>query len=291
MTRLLAALAIFAISAASAGAQPTVVNDKALFPEGPVVADGKLLFAEYSGHVVTVQDGTSSTTLWKQEGCGPSAVVPVKTGYAITCYDSAQLVLISPTGETLRTYDKDASGMGLTGPNDGAPDGQGGAYVTLSGPWESGPIVGRIVHLTADGTLTPVADDLHYANGIVRGNDGRLYVNESEAGRVVSFAIAPDGSLSDRRLFVRLYQMGEPADTYPDGIKVGPNGNFYVGHYSAGLITEIAPDGSVKNTYEFPSPATPNLAFSADGKTMYVAAVDNKDGAPYQGRIYSVPVK
>ena len=254
------------------------------------MSGGKLVYAEYAGHVVTVWDGTGNSTLWKQEGCGPSAVVPVGTGFGITCYDSGQLVLISADGETLKTYDRDAAGAALQGPNDGTPDGAGGAYFTLSGPWESGPIVGRIVHLSADGKLTEVANDLHYANGIAIGPDKRLYVNESEAGRTISFAVAGDGSLSDRRLFIRYYQAGEAPEFYPDGIKLGPNGNFFVGAYSAGTIVEVMPDGKVQARHTVPSTASPNLTFSEDGKTMYVTAVDNTQGAPYEGKVYAIPL-
>ncbi len=148
--------------------------------------------------------------------------------------------------------------------------------------------MGRIVHLAADGSLTEVANDLHYANGVTQGPDGRLYVNESEAGRTVSFAIAEDGTLSDRRVFARYYQLGEAPGVYPDGIKLGPNGNFFVGLYSSGAILEIAPDGSLVARHEVPSSAAPNLAFSADGKTMFVTAVDNTAGAPYEGKVYAV---
>ncbi|MCF1709918.1 SMP-30/gluconolactonase/LRE family protein [Tabrizicola sp. J26] len=268
-------------------ADPAVVDPNALFPEGPVVVADKLLYAEYAGNDVKVWDGSQITTLWKQDGCGPSAVVPLAEGYGITCYDSGQLVVISADGATVRTY-ADAGGAALQGPNDGAPDGKGGAWFTMSGPWEAGPIVGRVVHLAADGTLSEVANDLHYANGIVLGPDGRLYVNESEAGRTISFAVGADGSLSDRRLFDRYYQLGEASDVYPDGIKLGPNGNFFVGLYSTGAILEVAPDGKLVTRHEVPSKAAPNLAFSADGKTMYVTAVDNKDGAPYEGKVYAV---
>ena len=284
------AVVIFGFSAAAHAQDVQVINPRALFPEGPVMSAGKLLYAEYAGNVVTAWDGNANTKMWNQDGCGPSAVVPMGENFGITCYDSGQLVVISPDGKTLKSYDKDASGAALLGPNDGTPDGMGGAYFTLSGPWESGPIVGRVVHLAADGTLTEVADDLHYANGITKGADGRLYVNELEAGRVISFAVGPDGALSDRRLFIRLYQMGEPPDVYPDGIKLGPNGNFYVGEYSAGTILEVTPDGTLKNRYTVPSVASPNMTFSEDGKTMYVMAVDNKNGAPYEGKVYAVPL-
>ncbi len=291
MKHILTIAAVLALSSVAQAEDTQVINPKALFPEGPVMAAGKLLYVEYAGQVVTVWDGKTNTQLWKQDGCGPSAIVPLGGNFGITCYDSGQLVVISADGKTLKSYDKDAAGAALQGPNDGAPDGSGGAYFTLSGPWEAGPIVGRVVHLAADGTLTEVANDLHYANGIVRGADGRLYVNESEAGRTISFAVAADGSLSDRRLFMRYYQLGEPADVYPDGIKLGPNGNFYVGEYSAGAILEVAPDGKLKNKYVVPSPASPNMTFSDDGKIMYVTAIDNKAGAPYEGKVYAVPLK
>ncbi len=291
MEHILMIVAVLALSSAAQADDAQVINPKALFPEGPVMAAGKLLYVEYAGQVVTVWDGKTNTQLWKQDGCGPSAIVPLGGNFGITCYDSGQLVVISADGKTLKSYDRDAAGAALQGPNDGAPDGKGGAYFTLSGPWEAGPIVGRVVHLAADGTLAEVANDLHYANGIVRGADGRLYVNESEAGRTISFAVAADGSLSDRRLFMRYYQLGEPADVYPDGIKLGPNGNFYVGEYSAGAILEVTPDGKLKNKYVVPSPASPNMTFSDDGKIMYVTAIDNKAGAPYEGKVYAVPLK
>ena len=238
-------------------------------------------------------DGTTNTQIWKQDGCGPSAVVPLGADFGITCYDSGQLVVISADGKTLKSHDADASGTKLQGPNDGAPDGKGGAYFTLSGPWEAGPIVGRIVHLSADGKLTEVANDLHYANGIALGPDGRLYVNESEAGRVISFKVEADGSLSDRRLFIRLYQMGQPPTAYPDGIKLGPNGNFFIGQYSAGEILEVAPDGTLKATHKVPSTAAPNLTFSAR-RQDHVCHVRRQHAGPQStrlGQVYALPVE
>lgn len=272
-------------------ADQTVINDRALFPEGPVMSNGKLLYVEYAGNTADSWDGKTNTQFWKQDGCGPSAIVPVGTNFGITCYDSGQLVIISADGKTLKSYDADTAGNTLQGPNDGAPDGKGGAYFTLSGPWESGPIVGRVVHLDTDGKLTEVANDLHYANGIVIGHDGRLYVNESEAGRVISFKIEGDGTLSDRRLFIRLYQMGQPPEAYPDGIKLGPDGNFFVGQYSTAEILEVSPDGKLVRSYKVPSNASPNMTFSDDGKTMFVMAVDNTKGAPYEGKVYAVPLQ
>jgi sugar lactone lactonase YvrE len=291
MKYLLKSLAVIAFSTAVHAEDVQVINPRALFPEGPIMSGGKLLYAEYGGHVVTSWDGKTNTQLWKQDGCGPSAVVPVGQNFGITCYDSGQIVIMSPDGKTVKSYDKDSAGGALLGPNDGTPDGSGGAWFTLSGPWEPSPIIGRVVHLGSDGTLTEAADDLHYANGITLGPDGRMYVIETEAGRVISFAVGSDGKLSDRRLFIRVYRMGEAPDASPDGIKLGPGGNFFVGEYNVGAILEVTPDGKIKNRYTVPSPASPNMTFSEDGKTMYVMAVDNKNGAPYEGKVYAVPLK
>ena len=273
-----------------AAAEIRVINGKAGFPEGPFWADGKLYYAEYGGNRVSVWDGAANRVLWQEDGCGPSAVLPFAGDWLVTCYDNGTLVQIGADGSTQRVWDEDATGAALVGPNDLTSDGRGGAYLTASGPWESGPIVGKVYHLTAAGALTPVADDLHYANGIQLSADGKLlYVNESEAGRVITFAVHEDGSLADRRLFVRLTALGEPVDAYPDGIKLGPDGNLYIGQYSAGRILVVTTEGKLVRKLEVPSPTAPNLTFGPDGSTVYVMAVDDTQNAPYKGTVYAIP--
>ncbi|PZR00263.1 MAG: hypothetical protein DI533_06675 [Cereibacter sphaeroides] len=279
--------------AGPASAEPAVIDGAAEFPEGPIVLDGVLYYTHYAGNRVSTWDGKEVKTLWEGAGCGPSAIAPLGDDFAITCYDNGTVARISRDGNDVASYNADTSGAALLGPNDFAPDGKGGLYMTASGPWESGPIVGKVYHLTPDGKLTMLADDLHYANGIVLSPKGdRLMVNESEAGRVISFAVGPDGTLSDRRLFVRVAEV-DPASpgAYPDGIKLGPDGNFWIGQYSSGRIVVVTPEGAFVRAYDVPSAAAPNMAFSADGKHVYVTAVDDKDAAPYKGKVYDLTVE
>ena len=114
----------------------------------------------------------------------------------------------------------------------------------------------------------------------------------SEAGRVISFAVADDGTLSDRRLFVRLGVVDEASGigAYPDGIKLGPDGNFYIGQYSKGRIVVVDKDGKFVKAIDVPSATAPNLAFSPDGTKLYVMSVDDTANAPYWGKVYEVPL-
>jgi len=222
MYRLPAAL-LFALTASPALADVTALRNDAAFPEGPAVIDGTLYYAEYGANVVSSYDGTASAVLATIDGCGPSAVIPFQGDMLVTCYDSNQIARITMAGETAGLIDADADGNPFVGPNDFAEDGKGGIYMTASGPWESAPIVGKVYHIDAGGAVRMIADDLHYANGLAMSADrSRLYVAESDAGRVISFAVGADGSLSDRRLFVRVGQVDEGSGTgaYPDVIKL-----------------------------------------------------------------------
>lgn len=290
--RVAAALAALAVSCGFALAgEITVINDKSGFPEGPAFIDGKLHYVEYGGNTIMVWDGTANSKLWEQAGCGPSAVLPLGDDLAVTCYDSGTIARVSKDGMTMASYDKAEDGGALQGPNDLTSDGKGGVWFTASGPWESGPIVGKVFHLAPDGTIKEMADDLHYANGIALSGDGkRLMVNESEAGRVISFAIGDDGTLSDRRLFVRVGAVDEASGigAFPDGIKLGPDGNFYIGQYSKGRIVAVDAQGAFVKAIDVPSPTAPNLAFAPDGKSIFVMSVDDTGNAPYWGKVYEV---
>lgn len=293
-TRFLWLLLLALAPCAAAADEMRVIDPSARFPEGPVWHDGKLFYVEYAGHTVKSWDGKQATVFWTGEGCGPSAVAPFGDGFLVTCYDAGTMVRIGADGKTAQTIDKDESGAPFLGPNDIASDGKGGAYFSASGPWESGPIVGKIYHMDASGRVRMLADDLHYANGLVLSADGKtLYANESEAFRVIRFAVAEDGTLSDRRLFVRLNELHSELapGAYPDGIKRDRAGNLYIGQYTSGVILVVNPEGTLLMTIEVPSAAAPNLAFSPEEDVAYVAAVDDVSAAPWPGKVYAVPLR
>lgn len=291
MRRLAVCAVLSLVSFGAIAGDVTVINDKVFFPEGPVMVGDKLLYVEYGANRATLWDGKSNTEFWHQDGCGPSAIVPLGDNYAVTCYDSGSMALVSKEGKTLANYAKDDVGKPLVGPNDGTPDGKGGIYFTASGPFEPISIDGRVYHMNADGTIHEVADDAQQANGVTLSPDGQqLYVNESIAGRINVFKVAADGSLSDRKMFLVLGQLeGEAPNANPDAIKFGPDGNIYIGEASSGHVVKVDPKGQLLHRFEVPSAAAPNFTFSPDAKTIYIMAVDDMSAAPYPGKVYALP--
>jgi gluconolactonase len=275
-----------------------ILNADAHFAEGPVWYQGKLYYVEYDRNSVTTWDGAKNAIFWSQKGCGPSAVIPTSRGeFLTTCYDSNSIGRISADGRTLPPYTQDKAGNKLVGPNDFAPDGHGGIYFTASGH-PGAAIDGKVFYLAADGTITQKADNVESANGVAVSKDGKiLYVIETDGHRLIEFNIAPGASLSDRRLFLNMDDLTHNVGhIYPDGVKIDSQGAIYIGQNPrdihaplAGIIFVVNAEGKLLRKLTLPSPGVPNLAFSPDEKTVYVAALDEVEKSPYRGKVYAVP--
>ena len=163
-------------------------------------------------------------------------------------------MLVSTAGETLRVYDKDDAGAAFVGPNDFVADDTGGVFMSASGPWETAPIVGKILYRAADGSLRTVADDLHYANGLALSPDGKtLYCSETYAYRIVAFDVGENGSLTNRREFARVNDIaGGGPPLAPDGLKTDATGNLYVALYEGGKVLVADPDRQAAGHHRSP---------------------------------------
>jgi gluconolactonase len=293
-------LLVIASATAYAGADDIkILNDDAHFAEGPIWYHDKLYYVEYDRNSVTAWDGVRNTIFWSKQGCGPSAVLPTARGeFLTTCYDSGTIGRISADGKDLPPYSHDKDGNPFAGPNDFAPDHHGGIYFTCSGT-APGPVIdGKIFYIAPDGTITQKAADVHSANGIVVSNDGKiLYAIETEEHRLIQFKIGPDASLTDRRIFLNVDELTHNVGhIYPDGVKIDSKGHLYIGQNPrdihaplAGTIFIVDAAGKLLRELKLPSPGVPNLALSADEKTVYVMALDQLDKSPYHGKVYAIP--
>jgi sugar lactone lactonase YvrE len=107
---------------------------------------------------------------------------------------------------------------------------------------------------------------------------------------VIQFTVKQDGSLANRRLFIRIGQVDPSSGSYayPDGLKMDSKGNLYIGQYSKGRILIVSPDRKRLKTIDVPSPAAPNLNFGPNESVIYIMAVDDQNNAPYWGKVYEV---
>lgn len=268
-----------------------VVARDVRFPEGPLWSDGSLLFVEYGGHTIQrLEPDGSLTRLWERAGCGPAALGHAGADLLVTCYDENTLVLVAPTGETRRIYDKDDPGLPFVGPNDFAVDAAGGVFMSASGPWETAPIVGKILYRAPDGGLRPVADDLHYPNGLALSPDGKtLYCSETYAYRILAFDVGENGSLTKRRELARVNDIaGGGPPLAPDGLKTDAAGNLYIALYEGGKVLVADPTGKLLATIDPPAPKVSNVGFGEDASVLYITGVLDGSQAPWPGEVYKV---
>jgi gluconolactonase len=284
--------AVGIIAAARAG---TVLLDAAAYPEGPLWRDGKLLYVEYAGPGVKMWDGKRATDFWQGAHCGASGLIDYRNGHIlVACYDANTIVELDQGGRQIRAIDRDSSGKPFVGPNDFAADKSGGIYVSASGVYDlQAPISGTILYLSAGGSLVEVAALIHYSNGLTLSKDGKqLLVAEMLAGRILSFPVKTDGTLGPRSVWARLRDLAPPTkheDAFngPDGLKLGPDGNYYIAQNGSGRVLVVSEARKLVRTITVPTPYVTNVNFGANGaNTLYITGVFDPWKAPFPGAVY-----
>ena len=286
---------VAATAAASAGT--VVVDANAIYPEGPLWLNGRLLYVEYGGPGVKVWDGKQSAPYWRGDHCGASGLIAFHGDHLlVACYDANTLVEVDEHGQTVRTIERDGAGKPFIGPNDFTADRRGGIYFSASGVYDlDAAVSGTVLYIAPGGQIGEVANTIHYSNGLTLSKDGQhLLVAEMLAGRILSFPVNADGTLGIRSVWARLRDLAPPTpteDAYngPDGLKLGPDGNYYIAQNGSGRVLVVDDRKRLVRIVSVPTPFVTNLAFGADGaKTLYITGVFDQWKAPYPGVVYRV---
>jgi sugar lactone lactonase YvrE len=282
--------------AAAARAETVLIDASTAYPEGPLWRDGKLLYVEYAGPGIKVWDGKRTGSYWRGEHCGASGLIAYGRDHLlVACYDSNSVVELDETGHQIRVIDRDVAGKPFIGPNDFTADGAGGIYFSASGVYDlKAPISGTILHLPpSTGGPVEVANLIHYSNGLTLSKDGKhLLVAEMLAGRILSFPIEAGGMLGQRTVWARLQDLAPAtahADAYngPDGLKLGPDGNYYIAQNGSGRVLVVSDAQQLVRIIAVPTPYVTNLNFGADGaSTVYITGVFDPWKAPFRGAVY-----
>jgi gluconolactonase len=275
--------------------QVAAIDRDAHYPEGPLWRDGKLFYVEYSASNIKNWDGKRTAVYWHKDGCGANSLISLNGHLLVACYDDNSLVELDGSGKQIREIRADSNGKPFAGPNDFCSDGHGGIYFSASGVYDlKAPITGAVLHITADGNkITEVANTIHYSNGLTLASDQQhLLVAEMLAGRVLSFPIEADGKLGPRTVWARLEDLApatphEDAYNGPDGLKLGPDGNYYIAQNGSGRVLVVSEEKKLVRTIDVPTPFVTNMAFGPEGANIvFVTGAFEQWKAPFPGAVY-----
>ena len=199
------------------------------FTEGPTCdANGDVFFTDQPNDRILKWSADAGLSTFMQPAGRANGMCFDAAGHLIACADeNNQLWSIAPDGG-VRVLVNEYAGKRLNGPNDVWVRPDGGLYFTdpfYQRSWwthDTMPQDGQHVYfLSADRRqLVRVADDLVKPNGIIGTPDGRtLCVADIDADKTYRYDIAPDGSLSGKRL---------AANQGSDGMTLDTDGNVYL---------------------------------------------------------------
>ena len=268
--------------------------DGLTFPEGPRWHDGRLWFSDfYTQRVVAVDPGGRAETMLEVPQ-RPSGLGWTPEGALLVVSMLDRRVLRVENGATRVLADLSAV---ATGPcNDMVVDGRGRAYVGNFGyDRHKGepPRTTCLARVDPDGRITRAAEDLFFPNGTVITPDGRtMIVGETQGHRLTAFDVAPDGTLSNRRVWAQF----EDA-VFPDGICLDAEGAIWVSDARGSALLRVREGGKVDGTVSTGSRyAFACMLGGADRRTLFVCTstgsgpgmADKRDGAIETVRV-SVP--
>jgi gluconolactonase len=259
------------------GAEVQKLADGFKFTEGPAAdAEGNVYFTDQPNDRILCWSVVGKLSTYMQP-CGRSnGLCFDKQGNLWACADEKnELWCIDASGDATVVV-KQFEGKLLNGPNDIWIRPDGGIYFTdpfYKRPyWKRGPIeqdVQAVYYLVPDRTgLVRVADDLEQPNGVIGTPDGKtLYVADIRAKKTYAYAIQPDGSLADKRLFCELGS---------DGMTIDSEGNVYL---TGKGVTVFDAAGQQIEQIAIDARWTANVCFGGkDGKTLFITASDGLFG-------------
>jgi sugar lactone lactonase YvrE len=189
--------------------------------------------------------------------------------------------------------------------NDMVVDAAGRAYVGNFGFDLMGgaPLAPAALHrVDPDGTVTEVAGDLWFPNGVVLTGDGVLLVNETFGNRVTAFDVTAGGALTNRRVWAefgpvpteRAFDKVLPQLVVaPDGAALDADGALWIADATGSRLLRLVA-GKITDEVR---PGTPVYACAVggpDGRTLFACAApdffEHARRAATEGRIIALPI-
>jgi sugar lactone lactonase YvrE len=263
--------------------EPRVVVSGIVMGESARWHEGRLWFCDWGAGEVIRLDGSTPEVVTRMSG------LP----FCIDWLPDGDLVISDGPGARLLRGGAVGADLGVVDAahpwNDIATDARGNVFVNNIGydfpGGEPGP--GLVAVVPPDGVARQVADDLLFPNGMAVLDD-TLIVAESHGTRLTAFDIAPDGALSNRRVWADL------PGAAPDGICVDGEGAIWYADVPNRHCRRVREGGAVLATVGFPD-GTFDCVVSDDQRTLYALTNDYSDPAAMfssrTGRVWAVDLR
>ncbi|WP_442972713.1 SMP-30/gluconolactonase/LRE family protein [Rhodococcus sp. G-MC3] len=168
--------------------------------------------------------------------------------------------------------------------NDMLVDDRGRAYVGNFGfdlMNQATPETADLIRVDPDGSAHVVAKDLYFPNGMALTPDGELLVDETVGNRVSAFAVHPDGSLGERRDWVKFAEVPDMSDmatamgqlvVAADGCCIDTDGSLWAADALGQRIVHIVRGKGIVDQLEFETGVFACGLGGDDGRTLFVCA-------------------
>ena len=133
------------------------------------------------------------------------------------------------------------------------------------------PLTNLVVFNDA-GDVLQVVPDMSFPNGSAITPDGKtLIVGETMATRLTAFDIAPDGTLSNRRVWAQLEGL------FTDGLCMDAEGAIWLACAATPMVARVAEGGEVLDTVTTTQPAYACMLGGDKGTTLYIHTAPTSD--------------
>jgi sugar lactone lactonase YvrE len=251
-----------------------VVMEGLVFGESPRWHDGRLWVSDWGAGRVYSLSPRRAPVVEAEVASFPLCIDFLPDGRLLVVSSAGQRVLrreTEPDGTSTLVTHADLAEVSTKPWNDIVVDDRGNAYVNNIGfDFPGGEFTpGVIALVTPDGTVRPVAEGLAFPNGMAVTADGStLVVAESYAEQLTAFGIAPDGTLSGRRVWAPT-----PGD-HPDGICLDAEGAVWYADVGNRHCVRVAEGGQVLATVELDRGAFACVLSRGNDPVLYVVGQD-----------------
>jgi sugar lactone lactonase YvrE len=225
--------------------------------ESPRWRDGRLWLCHWGAGEVLAVDAAGAAEV--------VARVDTTIPFSIDWLPDGRLLIVSGPERRLLDY-ADLGELPATGFNEIVVDGRGNAYVNggfgFEGPW-------LIAVVTPDGAAREVADGVAFPNGMaVTPDDSTLIVAESYGRCLTAFDIAPDGGLTNRRVWA------DCGDGVPDGICLDEEGAVWYADVPNRRCVRVREGGEVLDTVQLDRGCFACMLGGDDGRSLFILAAE-----------------